>query len=259
MTTTNTSNKRRNAGNAANQKAKTSPVQQQELSELALNEQSTQIPEGAAVPELETLPIQEELKPEIQQPLTEGVEGICNEELAGTGKRRYWNPLTSKSLEMAPVYEDEVFNDNPDVRENAMHTRLRNQEVRMAGMSHALQAQAKILSAESLDLEGRISNIEKKVGIKMEQVIANQDQVVAADAAGAAPIVAKKSLLQKAKDAPLSTAAVVVVGATAVVAGVYVGKKVYDHYTAKSETNALEAMPAPVEAASADLPEALHY
>ena len=146
-----------------------------------------------------------------------------------------------------------MFSNDPNVREAALHNRIRNQEIRMAAMGHAMQSQAKVIAAERLDLEGRISNIEKKVGVTMEQV---QDQVQ-----DQAKPVKKQSLLAKAKAAPLATAGYVVAGAAAVAGVTYVAKKVYDHYHQDASAQALEAMPeaSTVEQVSSDTPEAMHY
>ena len=146
-----------------------------------------------------------------------------------------------------------MFSNDPNIREASLHGRIRNQEIRMAAVGHALQSQAKVIAAERLDLEGRISNIEKKVGVTME--LQDQDQTVER------PVSKKVSLLAKAKAKPLATTGIIVAGAAAVVGGVIVAKKVYDHYHQDASAQALEAMPeaAPVEMASSDTPEAMHY
>ena len=168
-------------------------------------------------------------------------------------ERNYWNPISGGQGPQV-IYEDEVFSNDPNVREAALHNRIRNQEIRMAAMGHAMQSQAKVIAAERLDLEGRISNIEKKVGVTME--VQDQDQTVER------PVDQKMSLLAKAKAKPLATTGIIVAGAAAVVGSVIVAKKVYDHYHQDASAQALEAMPetsAPVEMASSDTPEAMHY
>ena len=146
-----------------------------------------------------------------------------------------------------------MFSNDPNIREASLHGRIRNQEIRMAAVGHAMQSQAKVIAAERLDLEGRISNIEKKVGVTME--LQDQDQTIEQ------PVGQKVSLLAKAKAKPLATTGIIVAGAAAVVGGVIVAKKVYDHYHQDASAQALEAMPeaAPVETASSDTPEAMHY
>lgn len=165
--------------------------------------------------------------------------------------RNYWNPISGGQGPQV-IYEDEVFSNDPNVREAALHGRIRNQEIRMAAIGHAMQSQAKVYAAERLDLEGRISNIENKVGVTMEQQV--QDNAVEQ------PVAEKMSLLAKAKAKPLATTGIIVAGAAAVVGTVIVAKKVYDHYHQDASVQALEAMPeaAPVEQVS-DTPEAMHY
>lgn len=175
---------------------------------------------------------------EIQQSTLPLVEGSCNEK--------------TPTAEVKPEVTDDERLQNI---EGGM--KIINQHLML--LKNAAQMSAQNTTEAISEFEKRLNNVEVKTGVyTMENQTQDQAAVTNADAA----VATKKSLLQRAKDNKLTTAAVVIGGTAAVAAVGYGGYKAYQHFTKKDEVLAVEgpqqdAGMSPVS--DANLPAAAQY